>query len=153
MISPLQVELASRADAAAISLLSGTAIEHGLRQTWTPRRVLASIARAETNVAVARDEGRLLGFGIMDYGEAHAHLALLAVGAAARRRGVGTALLAWLEASALTAGITTVRAEVRWTNGEARAFYGARGYRELDRLAGYYQGREDAVRLEKVLSA
>jgi ribosomal protein S18 acetylase RimI-like enzyme len=33
----------------------------------------------------------------------------------------------------------------------ARAFYRSQGYTELERISGYYQGTEDAVRLEKQL--
>ena len=87
----------------------------------------------------------------MDYGDRSAHLALLAVQEKARRRGAGTAILAWLEKCALTAGIEVIRAEVRWNNRGARLFYAARGYREGERLEGYYQGVEDAVRLERRL--
>jgi ribosomal-protein-alanine N-acetyltransferase len=153
MISHHRIELASSSDAGAISLLSGAAIEHGLRQTWTPQRVLASIRNPATNVAVAQDGAHLIGFGIMDYGEERAHLSLLAVAQGRRRQGVGSALLVWLEESALAAGIALVRAEVRLENTIARGFYGARGYEEGERLVGYYQGLEDALRLEKKLSA
>lgn len=153
MISHLRIDLAASADARAISSLSGTAIEHGLRQTWTPQRVLASIRNPATNVAVARDGAHLVGFGIMDYDDARAHLALLAVAESRRRQGVGSALLLWLEESALTAGIAIVRAEVRLENVAARRFYGALGYEEGERLAGYYQAIEDALRLEKKLAA
>jgi ribosomal protein S18 acetylase RimI-like enzyme len=38
---------------------------------------------------------------------------------------------------------------VRAENPVARTFYRQRGYVEIERLAGYYQGMEDAVRLEK----
>ena len=153
MISHLSIGLATRADAAGISLLSGAEIEYGLPQTWTPQRVSQSIRNPETNVAVARDGPRLVGFGVMDYGDARAHLSLLAVREVERRQGVGSALLAWLEASALTAGIGIVRAEVRWQNLGARQFYRVAGYRDIERVVGYYQGREDALRLEKRIPA
>jgi ribosomal-protein-alanine N-acetyltransferase len=153
VISHLRLSLASGDDAREISALSAIAVEHGLRQSWTTPRVLACIGHPETNVAVARDGAWLVGFGIMDYGEAEAHLALLAVREGARRQGVASALLAWLERSAVVAGIPTVRAEVRGGNAGARDFYRARGYREGERLPGYYQGVEDAVRLEKRLVA
>ena len=149
MISHLRICLAAPSDVHAISALSAVAIEHGLPQTWTPRRVLGSIRSQTTNVAAAQDRGRLAGFGIMDYHDEHAHLALFAVAEASRRQGIGSALLAWLEKCALTAGIVTVRAEVRVENDVARAFYRARGYREGKRLAGYYQGAVDALMLEK----
>jgi len=34
----------------------------------------------------------------------------------------------------------------------ARAFYERLGYRALGRIAGYYQGREDAIRMGRDLS-
>ena len=153
MISHLRICLAAPSDAQSISALSAVAIEHGLRQTWTPGRVLGSIRSPTTNVAVAHGDDRLAGFGIMDYDDAHAHLALFAVAEACRREGIGSALLAWLEKCALTAGIETVRAEVRLENVIAREFYRARGYREDRRLAGYYQGISDALTLEKRIGA
>lgn len=89
----------------------------------------------------------------MDYGDARAHLALPAVTQGHRCQGVGSTLLSWLEKSAHTAGIALVRAEVRLENVVARRFYGALGYEEGERLVGYYEGIEDALRLEKKLSA
>ena len=153
MISRLRIGLATRADAQPISSLSAVAIEHGLRQTWTPHRVVASIRHPATNVAVAHDGDRLAGFGIMNYDESRAHLVLLAVAEASRRQGIGSSLLAWLEKCALTAGIGILHAEVRLENAIAREFYRARGYREGRRLAGYYQGLEDALTLEKRIGA
>lgn len=151
MISELRLALATRSDAREISLLSKAAIEYGLAQTWTPRRVLHCIGDAGTNVAIAREASRLVGFGIMNYDDTWAHLALLAVREGSRRRGAGSALLEWLEKCASTAGIEVIRAEVRCKNRGARLFYAARGYSEGERLEGYYQGVEDAVRLEKRL--
>ena len=151
MISHLRIGLAARSDAQPISALSAVAIEHGLLQTWTANRVLGSIRKPATNVAVAHDGDRLAGFGIMDYGDTRAHLALFAVTQASRRQGIGSTLLEWLEMCAITAGIATVRAEVRLENAIAREFYRARGYREGRRLAGYYQGVGDALTLEKGL--
>ncbi len=151
VISELRLALATRSDAGEISALSREAIEYGLEQAWTPRRVLHCIGGRDTNVTVAREGRRLVGFGIMDYDDKSAHLVLLAVREGSRRRGAGSALLEWLEKSAITAGIEVIRAEVRWKNRGARLFYGARGYSEGERLKGYYQGVEDAVRLEKRL--
>ena len=68
-----------------------------------------------------------------------------------RRQGVGSALLAWLEATAGVAGITTLRLETRSANAGARAFYRHHGFEEADRRPGYYQGVEDAVRFVKRL--
>jgi len=58
---------------------------------------------------------------------------------------------AWLETMAEVAMLGTVRLEVRRKNRDARAFYRALGYREVAVIRGYYEGREDAVRMERTL--
>lgn len=148
-----RIALARPSDARAIALLSREVIEGGLSWRWTPGRVLRSLADANTNVIVARAAATapLAGFAIMKYGEQEAHLLLLAVLPARRRQGVGRALLDWLETTARTAGTGVIRLETRASNAAARAFYRARGYTEIDRLRGYYEGAEDAVRMAKDL--
>jgi ribosomal-protein-alanine N-acetyltransferase len=145
------LHLATRADAAGIAALSRDRIERGLGWSWTAPRVLRSLRDPATNVVVAHRWGRMCGFGIMKYHDDEAHLLLLAVQAQAGRRGIGSALVAWLERSALTAGIGQVYLEARLANGAARAFYAHLGYREIQTLPGYYQGVEACVRLAKDL--
>ena len=147
----LTLRLATRTDALGIARLSRDRIEQGLGWSWTAARVLRSVADAQTNVVVAHDSARMLGFGIMKYHEDEAHLLLLAVQADAVRRGVGSALVGWLEQTALVAGVGQVYLEARLTNQPARAFYAHLGYREIQTLPGYYQGREACVRLARDL--
>jgi [ribosomal protein S18]-alanine N-acetyltransferase len=148
------IRLATPDDAVAIAALSRTAIEHDLPWRWTPPRVRRSIADAATNVIVARfDDGTFAGFGIMKYGDDTAHLLLFAVRANERRRGVGTALLAWLERVALAAGVTRLQLEARERNVGALAFYRRHGWRVTASIAGMYLGLEDGVRLVKSLCA
>ena len=59
--------------------------------------------------------------------------------------------MAWLEKCADTAGIERIRVEARSDNPAALAFYQKLGYVQIDRLASYYRGVLDAVRLEKTL--
>lgn len=152
MIANITLRLAHRGDAHGISILSRDLIEHGLGWSWTARRVMRSIADADTNVLVALDgAGRLQGFGIMKYADDDAHLLLLAVHPAHGRRGIGSALVAWLEAVALVAGVRQVVLEARESNVPARAFYRRLGYREIGVLPGYYQAREASVRLVRSL--
>jgi len=124
MTSKLTLRLAARDDALAIARLSRDRIEQGLGWSWTAPRVLRSILQAETNAVVALDGEQLLGFGIMKYGDDEAHLLLLAVHAECVRRGVGTALVDWLETSARVAGVGQVGLEARATNAGARSFTG-----------------------------
>jgi [ribosomal protein S18]-alanine N-acetyltransferase len=151
MISDLTLRLAIDADALQIAQMSRDQIERGLGWSWTTQRVLRSIFDAETNVVVALDAGRLVGFAIMKYHDDEAHLLLLAVQPAARRKGVGSALVRWLEQAALTAGVGQVWLEARQGNAAARAFYKRLGYREIQVLPGYYQGREACVRIARDL--
>ncbi len=53
--------------------------------------------------------------------------------------------MAWLEKSAVVAGISVIYLEVRENNKEAQAFYKRLGYRRVTRLSGYYRGRESAI--------
>ena len=147
----LNLQLATQADVLEIARMSRDLIEQGLGWSWTPRRVLRSVVDLHTNVVVALNASNLLGFGIMKYHEDEAHLLLLAVHPAAARRGVGSALLAWLENSATTAGLGQIYLEARASNAAARAFYRRAGYAEIQHLPGYYQGQEPAVRLAKDL--
>ena len=151
MIVVPTVRLATAADATGIAAMSRDAIEQGLGWSWTRGRVLRSIHDRATNVAVVHEREALLGFGIMQYGDEKAHLSLLAVQATRRRTGLGTLLLAWLEKSAVTAGIERIQLEARVDNPDAVRFYRAQGYRETGSVAGYYNGVLDAVRLEKAL--
>lgn len=151
MIGNLNLQLATQADVLAIARMSRDLIEQGLGWSWTPRRVLHSVVDLQTNVVVAVETGNLLGFGIMKYHEDEAHLLLLAVHPAAARRGVGSALLAWLEKSATTAGLGQIYLEARASNTAARAFYRRARYAEIQHLPGYYRGQEPAVRLAKDL--
>ena len=80
-----------------------------------------------------------------------AHLLLLAVQTSDRRRGIGAALVTWLEKAALVSGVGQVYLETRMSNLQARAFYRRLGYREVQTVPGYYQGVEPGVRMAKDL--
>ena len=147
----LSIRLATPDDAADIAAMSRDEIERGLPWSWTRDRVANAIRDPDTNVVVAGERGGIAGFGIMIYRDAAAHLSLFCVKASHRRQGVGSAILHWLEDVARTAGARTIGLECRRDNAGARNFYGEHGYHERAIARGYYQGREDAVRLEKHL--
>jgi ribosomal-protein-alanine N-acetyltransferase len=149
--SRFEIELASSADAAQIAELSRVTIEQGLPWRWTRERVLACIRDRTINVVVARQGERVIGFAIMKYGEDEASLFLFGVDPDFRRQRVGSELLEWLEVTARTAGIRTIRLEARQDNHIASAFYRHHGFREIGVVHGYYQGIEDAIRFQKRL--
>jgi ribosomal protein S18 acetylase RimI-like enzyme len=150
-ISEHAVELARISDAPRIAAMSRDYIEAGLGWKWTAGRVRKCLRDPATNVIVVRESGVVAGFAIMQYGDDEAHLVLLAVEVARRRRGIGTALIRWLESTALTAGIGVVYLEARSRNGEARGFYRRHGYAEVARVPRMYRGVEDGLRIAKDL--
>ena len=149
----LILRLARVAEATRIAEISRDEIERGLPGwAWHERRVRASIRDDDTVALVAVIEGRIVGFAIMRFGSRTAHLHLMAVLREYRRCGIGRQLIAWLTQSAQTAGITRILLEVRERNEGARAFYTAMGYELRDRVPGYYEGVEAALRLVRQLS-
>jgi len=146
---PSKIRLATPAEATDIARMSRDMIEFGLPWTWTEQRVRHAIHDRATNVAVALRRQHLQGFGIMEYGDDTAHLVLLAVQPVLRHQGWGGRLTHWLEATAQTAGIGRVSVEARADNHNAIAFYLRLGYQHTATVAGYYEGKIDAVRLER----
>lgn len=127
-------------------------IEAGLTPTWHAERILWHMRDRESTVLVARDQVRLVGFAIMQFGDTSAHLNLLGVAPSRQRSGVGRQLLGWLETSAITVGTFVIKLEVRESNFAARRFYAAMGYREVGVVQGYYQSRDNAVRMSRDLA-
>ena len=148
---PHVIRLAQVRDADAIAALSRQAIEHDLPWAWTPPRLREAIHDPATNVVVATIAGAVIGFGAMEYDEDEAHLLLFAVDAPDRRKGLGSALLAWLEKVALESGLLRIRVEARADNVAALAFYRKHGYVQHEEALGMYYGVEDGVRLVKRL--
>lgn len=135
------------AEARRLATMSQELVEAGLRPAWSAPRITWHIRHPESIVLSARHDGATVGFAIMRYGDDVAHLNLLAVDPAHRRRGVARQIMTWLEDTALTAGAFIIGLELRATNQAALAFYAALGYRESGRVSGYYQGVEHAIRM------
>jgi ribosomal-protein-alanine N-acetyltransferase len=147
------VRLAAPRDAQAIALMSRDLVETGLGWKYDAARVLRAIREPETLAPVACERGRIAGFALMEFGEERAHLVLLAVRPAERRRGIGRLLVEWLVESARVAGIASLHLELRAGNEAARGFYRALGFDETLVVPGYYGGREAALRMIRVLRA
>lgn len=144
-----EIRPARLVDAVLIARMSRNLIERGLTWRWTARTVASHIRDSETAVVVAETDDRMLGFAIMSFRflRSEAHLLLMAVDPAARRTRVGLALWRWLETIARRGGIARVELEVRAENSSGHAFYHSLGFREVARLRGYYERREDALRM------
>jgi len=126
-------------------------IEQGLAWRWRDAKIAKAIRDPEVNVAVVGNERAVTAFGIMSYSEEDAHLLLFAVRRSSQRKGVGSALLIWLEAVARAAGAQRIRVEARAENVGARCFYSEHGYHERLLKKAIYDEKVDGVRLEKWL--
>ena len=153
MICSEEIRLATTSDALHIGEMSRDFIEAGLGWSWTPSRVLRAIDDKSTNVVVAGEGREVIGFAVMRYFDVEARLDLFGVRPSHRRKGIGTRMLRWLEETALVNGNGVVYLETRLRNHEAREFYSSLNYRVVQRLPGYYKGRETAIRMAHDLLA
>src|SRR5690242_9172122 len=97
--SDYRLQLARMADAPLLAAMTQQCVEHGLRPRWSAARIGWHVRDPDSVVLTARRGGTIAGFAIMRYADETAHLNLLAVAAAHRRRGLARALLGWLEES------------------------------------------------------
>jgi ribosomal-protein-alanine N-acetyltransferase len=81
-----------------------------------------------------------------------AEILTLAVAPAARRRGLGAALLAAAMQGAILRGAAEMFLEVAAGNAAALALYAAAGFAEVGRRRRYYASGEDALVLRRALS-
>lgn len=145
--SPFTIGFASVHDASDMAALSRDAIEHGLTWRYRSARMAQFAGDPECVALVARTGDVFAGFAIMRFDAERAHLVLLGVQPASRRQGLGRSLLGWLLQSARTAGVASVHVELRERNRAALALYRDAGFVPSLRMAGYYEGKENAVRM------
>ena len=147
MICNEEIRLAKISDSLRIAEMSRDLIESGLGWSWTPSRVAREINEQYSNVVVTLEGNDVIGFALMKYLDGEAHLNLFGVHPNHRRKGVGTRMIKWLEETALINGNGVVYLETRLKNRGARKFYKSLGYKVIQRIPGYYEGRETAVRM------
>ncbi len=147
----LPMGFASIGDAQSLAVMSRDLIEAGLGWEYRRDRVAALIGDPDNVAIVTRDGPRVAGFAIMRFGDERGHLVLLAVRPAHQRRGIGTAMIAWLTETSRVAGVASIHVELRETNATAHAFYRNAGFAETLRVPGYYRGREAGVRMIRML--
>lgn len=105
-----------------------------------------AIAQAERLVLVAEAGSKLLGFLVASTATQEWELENIAVASAARRCGVGRALMLTLIASAQQAGAAEIRQEIRMSNKAAQGFGQSVGFVQEGRRRDYYRDpTEDAL--------
>lgn len=147
MIRSEDIRLAKATDALRVATMSRDFIESGLGWSWTTPRVIRKIHNKHTNVIVSVEAQDIVGFAVMKYCSSFAHLELLGVDPKHRRTGIGKRLIRWLEATAVVSGVGVVYLETRLRNEGAREFYKCLGYKVVQRVPGFYRGKEAAIRM------
>ena len=122
------------------------------------RRLLASPGAtflvAEARKQIGAQIGAQVGAYVLVLYRANSGAArIYSIGVAARfrRRGLARSLVAAAEKDAVRRGRKAMRLEVRADDRGTIALYESSGYRRIGRAPGYYDGRVDALRLEKAL--
>jgi hypothetical protein len=86
------------------------------------------LAQGDGLVFVADDDGKVVGAVVVGYDGVRGWIYHLAVGAARRGQGIGTALMRAAEAELTARGCPKINLQVRNTNAGVIAFYEALGY-------------------------
>jgi putative acetyltransferase len=90
---------------------------------------IAALCRFNVVFAVARSsDGRAVGCGAVVLGEEYGELKRMYVVPGSRGKGIGTALLAFLESQASAAGVKTFKLETGYKQSEAIDLYSRSGY-------------------------
>ncbi len=150
-----QPSSAGAADIDAMMTVMAAAFHPGFGEAWSAVQVLGSLATGTAWARVTHDtDGAPLGFTLCRSLGPEVEVLLVGVVPAARRAGVGRALLAAVAADARASGATTIFLEVRDGNAAALALYRAAGYVVVGRRRDYYRGaggaRFDAITLRAV---
>src|SRR5205807_1226153 len=105
-------------------------------------------------VAETEGDGGVLGYIVGRHVIEEAEILNLGVAANARRRGIGRALVAALNAQFHSAGVSSIFLEVRESNTVARRLYESFGFSAVGRRRDYYRRPvEDAIVLRSAISA
>ncbi|MDP9495583.1 MAG: ribosomal protein S18-alanine N-acetyltransferase [Actinomycetota bacterium] len=110
---------------------------------WSARVFRDELA-AENRVYLVAEDDVLVGFGGMMVVGEDAHVTNLLVSLPARRKGIGTRLMAALILAAIERGARHLTLEVRTRNHPARSLYAGFGLAPVGLRKGYY-GDDDAL--------
>lgn len=110
------------------------------------------IRRQNAFTTVAEMDGTIVGFSIGERIRNRGHVITLDVAEEFRGRGVGSKLMAEVEAHLQADGCDTVLLETAVNNVTAIKFYKHHGYAILKTIPRYYEGNLDALLMGKRLS-
>ena len=135
------VRAMTTADIAAVAELEVVAF----RDPWPPSFFFEELAAPARDYVVVEEVGGIVAYGGSMVIDGDAHIMTIAVRAEARRRRLGTRVLAALIEAAIERGAEHLTLEVRPSNAAAIALYRQFGFVAAGSRPGYYQDGEDAI--------
>ncbi|WP_375383230.1 GNAT family N-acetyltransferase [uncultured Sphingomonas sp.] len=140
----IDLRTGSAADIPVVEALMAAAFDPRWGEAWTRNQCLGVLGLPGVWLTLAELDGAPAGFtlarSVVDEGE----LLLLATHPAARRRGVGTALLRATLDACRARDLATLHLEVR-SNNDAVALYRAAGFEKVGERRSYYRGRDGSA--------
>lgn len=112
---------------------------------WSPAQFWGELAQGNRTYLVAEDDDGVVAYAGLMVTPPAADIQTIAVAARAQRRGLASAMLERLLATADAAGCTQTFLEVRADNAGAIALYERAGFAPIARRTSYYAPGEDAV--------
>ena len=128
------------ADLGDVDTIMRDAFDPRFGEAWTPGQCAGVMAMPGVWLTIAEDHGKPVGFALARRIMDEAELLLLAVRPAARRRGIGRALLHSIVAECDLRRVAKLHLEVRAEN-EAIALYTAAGFAKIGERRDYYRGK------------
>lgn len=136
----IEVRAAASTDVDAIAAIEADSFPVA---PWPRETFTDELARPHARMLVAVLDGEHVGFSCTWHVVDEAHLLRIAVRPAARRAGIGRALLSRVIADARAAGCVHVDLEVARGNAAALAFYRVAGFVEIGERKQYYRAPPD----------
>lgn len=120
---------------------------------WSHTQISGSLALPTTTGLLACEDETPLGFILCQMAGDESEILTFCTALAARRRGIGNALLAQALQTARAQGIMRMFLDVAADNAAALALYEKNGFRPIGKRKNYYpraRGAVDAIMLEKI---
>ena len=118
---------------------------------WSEDLFLGELAEVSISrdVSVAILDSEIVGYASFRYVGKQGDVNTVAVASNQQGKGIGTALLDWLESQAALRNVREIFLEVRSDNEAAIKMYDARGYERIDIRRNYYGNTIDANIMRK----
>ena len=118
---------------------------------WTDVLFLAELAEVSISrdVSVAILDSQLVGYASFRYVGKQGDVNTVAVASDQQGKGIGSALMDWLESQAVLRNVREIFLEVRSDNEAAIKMYATRGYERIDIRRNYYGNTIDANIMRK----